>query len=232
MSRTGLARDPERSVSRGGAEPPSLLEARADAGGVGDALTRYLLLGVEHIFTGYDHLAFLVALLLLARRLGEVAVIVTGFTVAHSITLGIPLSIAVGLAFATGLALVGVGAPPAATLGGLGLFALAYFALLERIRRPVRLRAAIAFTFGLVHGFGFAGVLAELELPAERLALALLGFNIGVEVGQLAVLMLIFPLLAGAARWRDGRAHRGLLELGSAAICGLGLFWFVTRAYG
>jgi hypothetical protein len=53
-----------------------------------------------------------------------------------------------------------------------------------------------------------------------------------VEVGQLAVLMLVFPLLVGAARWRDGRAHRGLLELGSAAICGLGLFWFVTRAYG
>jgi hypothetical protein len=262
----------ERVLSAGDSTwPIEGFEARADAGGVGDALTRYLLLGVDHIFTGYDHLAFLVALLLLARRLGEVAVIVTGFTVAHSITLGlavfgslrpepatvealiglsialvaaenawwlagrqrlIPLSIALGLAFATGLALVGVGAPRAATLGGLGLFALAYFALLERIRRPVRLRAAIAFTFGLVHGFGFAGVLAELELPAERLALALLGFNIGVEVGQLAVLMLIFPLLAGAARWRDGRAHRGLLELGSAAICGLGLFWFVTRAYG
>ena len=112
------------------------------------------------------------------------------------------------------------------TLLGIALFCTCYFGLLERTERTARLRVALAFAFGLVHGFGFAGVLAELELPTHRLAPALFGFNVGVELGQLAAVALFWPLLRALARF-------GLVaETASAAVCGLGLFWFATRAYG
>ena len=88
----------------------------------------------------------------------------------------------------------------------------------------------IAFGFGLVHGFGFAGILMELELPASRLLLALFGFNIGVEVGQLAVVLVAWPLLYALSRARAG-AHRQLAEFASAALFGLGIFWLVSRNY-
>ena len=89
----------------------------------------------------------------------------------------------------------------------------------------------MAFAFGLVHGFGFAGVLAEMALPTGRLAPALFGFNVGVELGQLAVVAVVWPALAWLARhwvvW-----HARIAEVGSAAVCGLGLFWFATRTFG
>jgi hypothetical protein len=237
---------------------------------VGSSLGAYFLLGVEHIWTGYDHLAFVLALLLLATRIGEVATVVTGFTVAHSITLGlavlglvepdarsiealiglsiamvaaedgwlmsgrspaVPIAVAIGLGVTIALAALGYGGMSVLTLGGITLFAVCYFGLLERSSRPARLRVAIAFAFGLVHGFGFAGVLAEMELPTQRLAPALLGFNLGVEAGQLVVVAALWPLLRGLARLGGERAHRLVIETTSAAVCGLGLFWFVTRAF-
>ncbi|HLY37909.1 MAG TPA: HupE/UreJ family protein, partial [Candidatus Binatia bacterium] len=121
----------------------------------------------------------------------------------------------------------GIGCVPAAALGGLALFAACYFSLLRRVRRPLALRWGVAFLFGLVHGFGFAGVLADAGLDTARLARALLGFNGGVELGQLAAVVLVWPLLHAAARRRLAAA-----EIGSAAIAGLGVFWFVSRAYG
>jgi len=233
---------------------------------LGTSLGSYFRLGVEHILTGYDHLAFLVALLLIGGSLGQVARVVTGFTVAHSITLGLavlgcvrperaPVEALIGLSIALvaaenvwlvgarprilpaliagalgSLALAawaGHGRIPALTLAGLGLSALCYFGLLERMARPEALRWGVAFLFGLVHGFGFAAVLADARLDADRLAHALLGFNLGVEAGQLAVVALAWPLLRQAAR-----RQIALVELGSAATAGLGLFWFVTRAFG
>ncbi len=245
--------------------------AGGDAPSAGSSVQRYVALGVEHIATGYDHLVFLLGLLLLASRAREVITIVTGFTLAHSLTLGlaalgrvrpeaaavealIGLSIAlvatengwllsgrrrvvprvvIGvLGAAAALAAAGVGAVPATTLLGLTLFAACYFALLERAPQPARLRFAIAFCFGLVHGFGFAGVLAEVALPQGRLLPALLGFNLGVEVGQLAIVALVWPLLTLLARVQAGRWHRPVLEVGTAAVCGLGVFWWVERAFG
>ncbi len=230
----------------------------------------FLAVGVEHIATGYDHLVFLLGLLLLARRLGEVVTIVTGFTLAHSLTLAVAalgalrpepaavealigLSIALvgvengwllggrrraiptlavaGLLGLAGLGFAGVGAIPGTTLAGLALFAACYFALLDLLGAPVRLRTAIAFAFGLIHGFGFAGVLLEVQLPRERLLPALLGFNLGVEAGQLVIVAAAWPLLVGLQRVRGGAVYRRLLELGTAAVCGLGLFWMVSRAY-
>lgn len=237
----------------------------------GTSLGGYIALGVEHIATGWDHLAFVLALLLLARRFGEVATLVTAFTVAHSVTLGlavlglvrpdgaavealigysialvaaenswllggrgrlVPLVVALGLVLLTGLAFAGIGTVSPATLLGLGLFSVCHFALLGRVERPARLRAAVAFAFGLVHGFGFAGVLSEMALPTNRLAPALFGFNVGVEVGQLAVVAIFWPLLRALARRGEQTWYRPVAEVGSAAICGLGLYWFVGRLFG
>jgi hypothetical protein len=232
------------------------------------SLGGYLLLGVEHILTGWDHLAFVAALLLLAATLGEVAALVTSFTLAHSVTLalatlglvrpdagavealigfsialvaaengwilggrgrGVPLAVAAGLLL---VALAPGAGVPAGALLGLALFSLCHFGLLARSPHPAHLRVAVAFAFGLVHGFGFAGVLAELELPAQQLAAALFGFNAGVEVGQLAVVGCLWPCLRALGRPAGGRALALVAETASAAICGLGVFWFLTRAFG
>jgi HupE / UreJ protein len=237
------------------------------ASGIG----RYVSIGVEHIATGYDHLVFLLGLLLLASTAREVITIVTGFTVAHSITLAlaalgrvqpeaaaiqalvglsialvaaengwllsgrqriVPVVVVAVLGGAAGLAAAGIGAVPASTRLGLALFAACYFALLARVERPARLRFAIAFCFGLVHGFGFAGVLTEVALPQERLLPALLGFNLGVEVGQLLIVALIWPLLALVARLGASFWHRRLMEIGSGVVCGLGVYWWIGRGFG
>ncbi len=239
-------------------------------GASGTSVGGYLALGIEHIATGYDHIAFVLALLLLAASLREVAGLVTGFTVGHSLTLALavlgvvrpepaaiealigfsialvatenswllggrpralPWVVVAGLVALAGLALAGHGAVAASTLAGLALFSWCHFGLLDRVSRPARVRAAVAFAFGLVHGFGFAGVLAEMELPTDRLVAALFGFNAGVEIGQLAVVAMIWPLLRLLARTGDGRWYDRVAEFGSAAICGLGLFWFLTRTF-
>jgi hypothetical protein len=92
-------------------------------------------------------------------------------------------------------------------------------------------RAAVAFAFGLVHGFGFAGVLMEADLPARRLVPALLGFNLGVELGQLLLVALAWPLLAALAR-RRAPWHRRLAEAGSTATLAVGVYCLVTRTWG
>ena len=249
------------------------LPGQRDAAGgseAGSGIADYVLLGIEHIVTGYDHLVFLLGLLLLAGRAREVVTIVTGFTVAHSITLGlaalgrvrpdaaavealiglsitlvavengwllagrwrgVPVLVVATLLSAAALAAAGLGAVPATTCLGLALFAACYFALLERVERPTRLRFAIAFCFGLVHGFGFAGVLAEVALPQGRLLPALLGFNLGVEAGQLAIVALVWPLLWSLTRVRAGALYRPLVEAGTAAVCALGVFWWIERAF-
>jgi len=260
------------------AEPVWHLAAGAASGGAGastasagSSLGDYVLLGVEHILSGWDHLFFVLALLLLAGSLGEVARIVTGFTVAHSATLALAVlgyvhpraaavealigfsvalvaaenawvlarrprvipatAVALVLGLAA-LAFAGYGQVSAATLLGLALFSACHFALLARSERPARIRATLAFAFGLVHGFGFAGVLGQMDLPAERLAPALFGFNAGVELGQLAVVLLVWPLLRLLARLRAGAPYRVAVDGLTALTCGVGLFWFVSRSFG
>lgn len=233
-------------------------------------LVDYLLLGVEHIATGWDHLAFVLGLLLLATSWRELALLVTSFTLAHSVTLALAVlgvvrpepgavealigfSIALiaaenawllggrgrwvpGVTVAILAMLGAAGAAGAASLSpataaGLALFTACHFALLGRASRPGRLRAGVAFGFGLVHGFGFAGILTELELPTDRLVPALFGFNLGVELGQLAVVAVCWPLLLWIAA-RDLRGHRLVAELGSAAVAGLGVYWWIGRTLG
>jgi hypothetical protein len=230
---------------------------------------RYLRLGVEHILSGWDHLAFVLALILLAGSLGEVARLVTGFTVAHSLTLALavlgwiriesgPVEALIGfsvalIALENGWALggrgrwiprlavgslmvlaaasgMGFGALSVLTLLGLALFSASHFELLRRQPDANLHRVALAFAFGLIHGFGFAGVLAEMTLPTAALASALLGFNLGVEAGQLFVVALIWPILVGLRRVAGGRPHRVLAEIASAGICATGIYWFLVRS--
>jgi hypothetical protein len=232
-------------------------------------LASYVWLGALHIASGWDHLTFVVALLLLAASLREVASLVTGFTVGHSLTLGlavlglvrpdavavevligfsialvaaenawlmagrdriIPRAVGLALLVAAGVALFGGGALGPLAWLGLCLFSVCHFALLRRTQRPGGLRAAIAFAFGLVHGFGFAGILMELALPTEQLVTALFGFNVGVELGQLTIVVAAWPLLHVLSRAR-GDLSRWVAEGGSAVIFGLGLFWLVSRNF-
>jgi hypothetical protein len=120
-------------------------------------------------------------------------------------------------------------AVPAVALVGIGLFACCYLGLLERAERPARMRWFVAFVFGLIHGFGFAGLLTEIGLPPGRLAAALLGFNLGVEAGQLVLVALAWPLLYLALR--GGPERRALVaQLGSTPVLVAGLYWFLTRS--
>ena len=177
-----------------------------------NAARRYLMLGIEHIFTGYDHLAFLVVLLVGAATLIEAVKIVTAFTVAHSITLG--------------LATFGIVSLPSAVIEILIALSIAWVAAETLLLDRVAGRWRLAFVFGLVHGFGFSNVLRDLELPPAQLALSLFSFNVGVEFGQLVFVLVVFPALYFAARrpWHGSVA----LTASSVVLC-LGVYWFVQR---
>lgn len=177
---------------------------------------QYLRVGLSHIFLGYDHIAFLLALLFVAR-FREVIGIVTAFTVAHSLT----------LALAT-LDLVTL--PPRLVESAIAA-SIVYVAAENICRDPERSgphRWRVTFAFGLVHGFGFASVLRELGLPSEGLARSLLAFNLGVELGQLAIAAACWPLLHLAARkpW----APRLRLAVSTALLL-FGLAWLIDRAF-
>jgi hydrogenase/urease accessory protein HupE len=181
-----------------------------------DHLSDYLLLGVEHIFTGYDHLAFLFGLLLVAgwTRLSDglryVIGVVTAFTVAHSITL-----VSAGLGW---LRLPTTVVEPAIALS------IAYVAVENLAVRQPRGRWLLTFAFGLVHGFGFASVLRDIGLPPRGLVLSLLSFNFGVELGQLVVVTLVAPLL-WLLRTRQKQVRVG----GSILLLALSTLWFFER---
>ncbi len=175
----------------------------------------FFLLGIEHIFTGYDHLAFVLAMILVGQTLGQVAKIVTGFTVAHSLTLV--------------LAALGIVNLPGTLVESVIALSIAVVAAENFLGKPADKRWIIAFVFGLVHGFGFSGVLRELGLPTEGLVSSLLSFNLGVEVGQLAVVIAIFPLVLALRRTRW---HLPVVRATSGALLVMGLLWFGERVLG
>jgi hypothetical protein len=177
----------------------------------------FFALGMHHIATGFDHMLFLLGLLLFRQSLGRLAAVITCFTLAHSVTLA---------ASAAGWV-----SPPGRAIELLIAASIAYVGAASLLAPRSSHGPWIALGFGLVHGFGFAGVLAEMHLPGERLVAALFGFNLGVEAGQLAVVALLWPPLRVLAL-RARAPHRLLVETASAAVCALGLFWFTTRAFG
>jgi HupE/UreJ protein len=159
---------------------------------VWDHVRDYLLLGMEHIFTGYDHIAFVFGLLVIAGRDGmrrgarRILTVVTAFTLAHSVTL---ILSALGV-----IALSPRVVEPAIALS------IAYVGVENLLNPAPRFRWLLTFGFGLVHGFGFASVLREVGLPKKGLLLSLVSFNVGVEIGQLAVVAAVLPLLALVAQ--------------------------------
>ncbi|HTT41232.1 MAG TPA: HupE/UreJ family protein [Burkholderiales bacterium] len=174
----------------------------------------FFLLGIEHILTGYDHLLFLLALILRGGNLWSLLKIITAFTIAHSITLA--------------LAALNIVTLPERLVEAVIALSIAYVAAENLfLRHAVSHRWAVSFIFGLMHGFGFSNALRELGLPREGLAWSLLNFNLGVETGQAVAMVILMPLLLWLRRtqWEA----RAVLALSSVVlVVGLGLF--VDRA--
>lgn len=187
-----------------------------DASGPDSAsLFGFVWLGVQHILTGYDHLLFLLALLITSRDLRSVASIVTCFTVAHSIT----------LALAT-LNIVHLPSRPVEIVIALSIVYVALENLFFRDRQP-KLRWLLTICFGLVHGFGFAGVLGDLGIDgsAREVLPPLLSFNMGVELGQLAIAATLTPVL-----WKLRERPRFVPAI-SCLVAAAGAYWIIERAF-
>lgn len=173
----------------------------------------FIGMGTEHILSGPDHLLFLLALLALTRGFWPIAKIVTGFTIAHSVTLS--------------LATLGVLDVPSRIVEPL-IAATIIWVALENLLAPARTaqRWLIAALFGLIHGLGFASALTELGLPRAAMIRALIGFNVGVELGQLAFVAAVMPAVVWLAK--PGRIAR-LPQVLSVAVAAAGTFWLAER---
>ncbi len=235
----------------------------------GPAFVTYTLLGIEHILEGLDHLAFVVGLLLLSRNVRQVLILLTGFTLGHSVTLALAsmgvispnipvIEALIGFTIAfvaaeylarSGHSPMSLGAPAAVTLAvlailswavggqlgiavflGLTLFVLCYGALQADGAERAWLIPMLTVGFGLAHGAGFASVLSEIGLPQDKFVWALLGFNVGVELGQIFVVVCVSTVWMVLSRLLT-RDHLLLAAQGSASLLlALGVFWFVERS--
>lgn len=202
--------------------PPADPNAPAPGGSV---LGSFFTLGVDHILSGWDHLAFLAALFLSTRGLRALFGVVTAFTLAHSVTLAI--------ASLTDIEL------PGRMIEIVIALSIAYVAADNLLRPAARARWPEAFVFGLVHGLGFAGFLGESLLAASSQTAGLIGFNLGVEAGQLAVvcvLALVFRWMPRPAEPLEEGQRPFLVpvlvrRIGNMTMIVLGLYWFVERAW-
>jgi len=226
-------------------------------------MAAFFALGVIHILTGWDHLVFLLALIVIATSLRELVVLATGFTLGHSLTLALavlgiaqPASAAVeafialsivlvaldnavrqdraartvALAALVGLLALAAISPvmPWLVVAGIALAAFSYIGLSSPgDAQTARLRLALTAAFGLFHGFGFAGILNEMSLAAGARVVALLGFNIGVEVGQLLLLAVAWPLIRLATR-----VSLPVSPAVTASAAGIGVYWYALRLFG
>jgi hypothetical protein len=188
--------------------------------------------GIEHILIGPDHILFLVALLLLGGSLGTLVTIVTAFTIGHSVTLS--------------LAALDIVSPPASLVEPAIALSIVFVGadnlLVQRDRRvgsaasgsvtakPRDIRAWVAAVFGLVHGFGFASVLKEFGLPITALGWSLFSFNLGVEIGQIAIVVVVAQLLSAVSA-RSAAARRWLVTIGSIVVIAAGGYWFIQRIF-
>jgi hydrogenase/urease accessory protein HupE len=201
------------------------------APGSPEVAATYLRLGIEHILFGFDHLLFVLALVILVRDWRRVALTVTAFTVAHSITLA-----------AATLGLVNVPGPPVEAAIALSIVLVAVEIVNARRGTPslsARWPWLVAFCFGLLHGFGFAGALAEVGLPHHAIPIALLFFNLGVEIGQLvfvAVVLAVGDLFrrAIALRLEPTPVQRSVNQLDVIAAYAIGAvaaYWLIERTF-
>ena len=230
----------------------------------------FVRMGVMHIFTGIDHMSFMLGFVLISRRLRDLLFAVTGFTIGHSLTLGLavtgvlrPEAQFIDALVALTIALIGaenIGdsthrpLPPALALGGIlmamalaknfgvpvtlpallllggGLFAFSYLMMTGHLRDAGRVRLIVTLAFGLIHGFGFASNLLDERLPQDRLGELLLGFNLGVEVGQVTVVLGALLVARLLVRLRLAMPRPIFTEIAAAFLVGEGLLWFLGRA--
>ena len=180
-------------------------------------LRKFVPAGFHHILIGPDHLLFLFGLLLLGGSLRRLALVVTAFTLAHSVTLS--------------LAALGIFTPSSRIVEPAIALSIVYVGADNLLVRGGRdLRAWIAFGFGLIHGFGFATVLRDMDLPGSALAWSLFSFNLGIEIGQLLVVLTLASGLA-ALRTRSEVTSRRLAFAGSIVVIAAGAFWFIQRVF-
>jgi hydrogenase/urease accessory protein HupE len=186
-----------------------------DSSGAAGIAWSMLKLGFEHILTGYDHLVFLVGLIIVGGTVRSLLGVVTAFTVAHSVTLA--------------LAALGVLSPSPRLVEPAIALSIAYVGVENLFVKDASRRWRITFPFGLVHGFGFAGALREIALPHAQVPIALVSFNVGVEIGQMAVLAVALPLTL-AARRAPQFGDRGARAV-SSTIALAGAVLFVARLF-
>ncbi len=230
----------------------------------------YIGMGIDHIFTGYDHQAFILALVLLSRRVRDLVFVVTGFTIGHSISLSLAVTgvlrphaeyidSLVGLTIALvaaeniaetahrrgtiALAFGGIllafvaatffglsGLPVYLVVGG-AVFAASYMMLAGFMTDAARIRLVVTLIFGTIHGFSFANNLLEMRLPTGRLAQLLVGFNVGVEIGQLAVVAMLLGGVWVLSRLKLTLPRPITVDVLSGILVALGLYWFVSRGF-
>ena len=243
----------------------------ANGGGLESAgVFRFIGMGIMHIFTGVDHMSFLLGLVLISRRLRDLVFVVTGFTIGHSLTLAlavtgvirphaefidalVALTIALigaenvsvasrrpgtvalwiggALAVMAVLRLFGVGLLPPLLLIGAAIFSANYLMISGHLRDAGRIRLVVTLVFGLIHGFGFAADLLESRLPPQKLAEILVGFNVGVEIGQLTIVLLLTGFVLLLRRVHLTLPRPIVVDVCAAGLIAIGTYWFVGRSF-
>ena len=236
-----------------------------------DSFKQYIGLGFTHILEGIDHLLFLLALLILCKSFKSLVFAATGFTIGHSLTLGLAASdivipqvniieslIGWTIILASiesinlprhelrkiqsGVLLIVIAMILLSALNinelkigfilGLGMLTLAILKLGEEPDQSEKLRPILAIIFGTIHGFGFANILSEISLDRTNFLVSLLGFNIGVEIGQILVLVIMWGLMSFLATKILTNNIKKITGLVSSILCSIGLYWFLTRLMG
>ncbi len=231
----------------------------------------FVHMGMMHIFTGIDHMSFILGFIIIARKLRDLLFVITGFTIGHSLTLalavtgiirphseyidaligltialvgaenvsiasGRPATVALSvigmLAAMAFIKIIGIGGLPVLLLVGAGLFTANYLMLSGHLRDAARIRLVVTLIFGLIHGFGFASNLLDERLPKGRLAELLVGFNVGVEIGQLGVVFVVLGSVYLLTRLRLNLPRPLVIDVVSAGLVAFGLMLFVARGFG
>lgn len=178
------------------------------------AFFSFFRLGMEHILTGYDHLLFLFSLLIARQTIKQYASVITAFTIAHCITLTL-----------TVLDIIDI---PSRIVEPAIALSICYFAIENIVKKEVKNRWLITFIFGLIHGMGFADLLKGMHLPKSSLGLNIFSFNLGIEVVQLGILVVLLPLLFMLQKWKHSAR---IVQTCSAAAFVFGGVWFTERIF-
>jgi hydrogenase/urease accessory protein HupE len=184
-----------------------------------EVVWNFLLEGVHHIFIGPDHILFVIGLLLLGGTLGQLLKIVSAFTISHSVTLA--------------LATLHIFNPPSSLIEPAIAASIVFVGVHSLVSKNTRdLRVCFALAFGLIHGFGFANALAEMQLPQDALVWSLFAFNAGIEVGQACIVLAVAPVLALMRSRLEPVLAGRIIDAGSLAVIAAGAFWFIERVSG